>query len=92
MSNKDTRTVSIKIHALSLQSDLINRACAISGKSQSDFILEAACREAESILLEQCCFKLDNNAFAKFDADLKAPVTDNPALKALMSKSAPWES
>ena len=92
MSNKDTPTVSINIHALPMQRDLIDRACTILGKSRSDFILEAACREAESVLLDQCFFKLDKNAFAKFDAALKEPVKDNPTLKSFLSKSAPWES
>ena len=92
MSNKDTSTVSINIHALPMQCDLIDRACTILGKSHSDFILETACREAETILLGQSLFKLDKNAFAQFEAALKEPVKDNPAIKALLSKPTPWES
>lgn len=92
MSNKDTHTATITLYPLPKQRDLIDRACAISGKSQFNFILEAACLEAESILLDQCFFKLDKKAFSKFDATLKAPVKNNPALKAFLSKSAPWES
>jgi uncharacterized protein (DUF1778 family) len=70
---------------------LIDRASQICGKSRTDFVLEAACREAENILLDQRLFLLDKQAFADFEAALSAPVKDNPALRKLLATPAPWE-
>ncbi len=44
------RDVTINIHARQRQRDLIDEAAAVLGKNRSDFMLETACREAESVL------------------------------------------
>ena len=38
------------------------------GRSRSDFMLEAACRQAEDVLLDQTYFALDAERFAAFQA------------------------
>jgi uncharacterized protein (DUF1778 family) len=40
------------------QKSLIDRAASALGRSRSDFMLETACREAESVLLERRYFAL----------------------------------
>jgi uncharacterized protein (DUF1778 family) len=86
-----TRNVSINIRAKRAQRDLIDQAAELLGKTRSDFMLEAACREAEDVLLDQRVFALDAEAFAKFQALLDAPPADNPKLRELMATKAPWE-
>jgi uncharacterized protein (DUF1778 family) len=54
-------------------------------------ILDAATREATTVLLDQRYFQLDTDAFAKFNAALGAPPAENPRLRALLSRKAPWE-
>jgi uncharacterized protein (DUF1778 family) len=45
--------VSINIRAQARQRDLIDRAAARQGRTRSDFMLDASCREAEDVLLSQ---------------------------------------
>lgn len=73
------------------QRNLIDRAAALLHKSRSDFMLEAACREAENVLLDQRLFALREEEFETFEAALKNPVADNPALRKLLTEKAPWE-
>jgi uncharacterized protein (DUF1778 family) len=53
-------------------------------------MLDAACREAESVLLDQCYFHLDEEQFKRFTAMLDAPPGDNPGLTRLLKTKAPW--
>lgn len=86
---KRQAAIKIKIRALHAQRALIDRASQIIGKSHSDFILEAACREAENILLDQRLFLLNEQTFNAFEEILTAPVKDNPALRRLLSSTTP---
>ena len=52
-------SVSINIRAKARQRDLIDQAAGKLGRSRSEFMLDAACREAEGILLDQAFFAVD---------------------------------
>jgi len=91
LSQVKTRTAPINIRAKQSQRNLIDKAAATLHKNRSDFMLEAACREAENVLLDQRFFQMDVDAFADFQAALDAPVADNPALQGLLASNAPWE-
>jgi uncharacterized protein (DUF1778 family) len=90
-SGSPARDVNINIRAQRPQRDLIDQAAELLGKTRSEFMLETACREAEDVLLDQRVFVLDAEAFARFQALLDAPPTDNPKLRRLMATPAPWE-
>ena len=75
------RDVSINLRASRKQRTLIDRAAEATGKNRSDFMLEASCREAESVLLDRRYFTLDADAFRAFTAALDAPPADNPRLR-----------
>lgn len=92
MRHMETREASINIRALRAQRDLIDKAAAIRNKTRSDFMLEAACHEAENVLLDQRLFQLNDDDYDAFEAALKTPVNDNPALRKLLAERAPWES
>lgn len=47
------RDAAINLRALPQQRDLIDQAAQMLGKNRSDFMLEAACERAQSILLDQ---------------------------------------
>lgn len=91
MAHSPTRSAPINLRALDSQRNLIDRAAALLGKNRSDFMLEAACREAESVLLDQRLFMLDEANFDAFNQALEAPMKDNPVLRKLMALKAPWE-
>ncbi|HEV3041811.1 MAG TPA: DUF1778 domain-containing protein [Candidatus Angelobacter sp.] len=73
------------------QKMLIDRAARALGRSRSDFMLETACREAESVLLDRRFFALPEDQFKRFIAMLDNPPESNPKLARLMKTKAPWE-
>ena len=83
--------VSINIRAKARQRDLIDQAAERLGRSRSDFMLEAACREAEDVLLDQAFFTVDAGTFAKFKAMLDQPLPPTDKLRRLLKTKAPWD-
>lgn len=83
--------VSINIRAKAKQRDLIDQAAGRLGRSRSDFMLEAACREAENVLLDQAFFTVDQGTFAKFQALIDNPLPPTDKLRRLLKTKAPWE-
>ena len=88
---RTVRDVNINLRASREQRSLIDRAAAALGKSRSDFMLEAARQEAESVLLDQRYFALDAETFKAFTDALDAAPADNPRLRRLLTTKAPWE-
>jgi uncharacterized protein (DUF1778 family) len=84
-------TVMINLRADKSKRALIDRAAEALGKNRSEFMLEAACREATSVLLDRAFFHLDKRAYRKFIAALDKSPTENPRLRRLLSSKPPWE-
>ena len=85
------RAENINLRVSQSQKMLIDQAAKAQGRNRSDFMLEAACREAESVLLDRRYFILDDDAFQRFMAMLDAPPKSNPRLARLLQTKAPWE-
>lgn len=92
MPDDVTREANIHIRARPVDRDLIDRAAALLGKSRSEFVIETMRREAQEILLDQTQFVVDAKTFKAFVAELDRPPRDNPRLRALFQRKAPWES
>lgn len=90
-AQKRKRSVIINLRADERRRTLIDRAAETVGKNRSEFMLEAACCEAMSVLLDQRFFVLDQKAFERFTKALERPPSDNPRLRRLLSTMAPWE-
>ena len=84
------RDAAINLRARPEQRDLIDQAAELLGKSRSDFMLEAACDKAQSVLLDQIFFRLDADKLRQFTKLLDAPPAQNPGLERLMAIEAPW--
>lgn len=84
------RDAAINLRALPEQRDLIDHAASLLGKNRSDFMLEAACDKARSVVLDQVFFRLDADKFHQFTQLLDAPPARNPGLERLMAAQAPW--
>jgi uncharacterized protein (DUF1778 family) len=54
-------------------------------------MLNTACREAESVLLDRRYFALSEDAFKRFTRMLDRPPKDNPRLRRLLRTKAPWD-
>jgi len=86
-----TRNESINLRVSKKEKTLIDRAAKLLDRSRSDFMLEAACREAEALLLDQNHFSLSEEKFKRFMAMLDESPSDNVKLKKLLESKAPWE-
>ena len=90
-ADRAVRDVTINLRANRKQRSLIDRAAAALGKSRSDFMLDATCREAESVLLDRRYLSLDTESFDAFTAMLDAPPAANPRLRRLLAEKPPWD-
>ncbi len=70
--------------------NLIDRAAKSTGKTRTDFILEAARRAAEEVLLDQALITVDSDAYAEFVKRLDAPARPNERLRRTMKSKTPW--
>ena len=91
MKERQPGDVTINLRANQRQRALIDRAAGMLGKNRSDFMLEAACRAADAVLLDQRFFLLDEKAYKRFSVALDKPPSDNPKLRRLLASKAPWE-
>lgn len=85
------RAETINLRASQKQKILIDRAAEALGRSRSEFMLETACREAESVLLDRRYFSLSEEAFKRFTAILDRPPAHNAKLRRLLQTKAPWD-
>ncbi len=86
-----TRGENINLRVSRGQKSLIDRAAQALGRNRSDFMLETACREAESVLLDRRYFALPDEEFKRFTAMLDKPPARNPRLARLLKTRAPWD-
>jgi uncharacterized protein (DUF1778 family) len=92
MAHLQSKTsVSINIRAKTRQRNLIDQAAELVGRSRSDFMLDAACRTAEDILLDQAFFAVDTKTFHTFQELLDRPLPATDKLRRLLKTKAPWE-
>lgn len=69
----ESKEAPINIRAKASQRDLIDMAANLVAKSRTDFMLDAACREAQDILLDQRLFILDDEQYDAFLAAWTPP-------------------
>ena len=89
--HRTARGETINLRASRKQKVLIDRAAETLGRSRSDFMLDTACREAESVLLDRRYFTLSEESFKRFTRILDSPPKDNHRLRRLLHTKAPWD-
>jgi uncharacterized protein (DUF1778 family) len=91
MAAATARTRVINLRTDEARRALIDRAAEALGKDRTEFMLDAATREAQSVLLDRQLFHLDEATFRRFAKALDAPPSANPRLRKLLATRAPWE-
>jgi uncharacterized protein (DUF1778 family) len=86
-----TRGENINLRVSTGQKALIDRAAEALGRNRSEFMLEIACREAESVLLDRRYFVLSEEDFLRFHKMLDKPPLSNPRLARLLKTHSPWD-
>ena len=70
---------------------LIDRAAQLTGKTRTDFVLDAARRAAVETLTERTLFSVDAATYARFLVALDAPLRPNAKLARTMQTPPPWD-
>lgn len=86
---KQRETLNIRIKPA--DRGLIDRAAELTGKTRTDFVLEAARRAAVNALTDRTLFAVDAETFARFVAALDAPPSPSDKLRRTMGTKAPWD-
>jgi uncharacterized protein (DUF1778 family) len=84
---RDTLNLRIKAEVRGL----IDRAATLTGKTRTDFVLEAAYHAAEDALLDRTVFAVSPDAYAAFLKRLDEPPKPNDRLRRTMQTVPPWE-
>lgn len=85
------RTAVINLRADERRRSLIDRAAEAVGKNRSEFMLDAAAREATRVLLDRRYFEVESREFREFVRILDAAPRTNARLRKLLARKAPWE-
>lgn len=86
------RPVTISIRAKAGQCDMNDDAADRLGRSHSDFLFEAACRQSEDVPLSQTCLTLDANRYAALQGLLDKPAEPTDRLRRTLEDVAPWQA
>ena len=70
---------------------LIDRAATLTGKTKTDFVLDAARRAAEEALLDRKIFIVSQDVFETFQSLVDARPAPNAKLRRTLSTPGPWE-
>ena len=84
------RDAVINLRALPEQRDLIDQAASLLGKNRSDFMLEAACERAQSVVLDQVYFSLDPEKFKRFVELLDESQEPSQGVQRLLAVQPSW--
>lgn len=70
---------------------LIDMAAKATGKTRTDFVLDAARDAAHTALLDRTDIRLSPEVYAEFVARLDAPATPNARLRKTLQTPPPWD-
>lgn len=90
-ATKPIRRETLNIRIKASERGLIDRAAEATGKTRTDFILEASRRAAEEALLDRTLFVVSAKAYAEFLARLDAPPKPNARLLRSLKMPLPWK-
>jgi uncharacterized protein (DUF1778 family) len=86
-----TRRDTLNLRIKPAERGLIERAATLTGKTRTDFVLEAARHAAEEALLDRTVFAVSPEAYTTFLARLDEPPKPNDRLRRTIQMTPPWE-
>ena len=89
--NRLARSARLGLRATPEQEAVLRRAADVANKSLTEFILDSACLAAEQTLLDQRLFMVPGTRYQALLDLLDRPEQDNPGLRDLFSRPAPWD-
>lgn len=86
---RDTKPVNLRIRNDTRA--IIDRGAALLGRTRSDFMIEAARKAAEEVILDQTVISVDQETYDRFLSMLDAPAQPNERLRKTMQATPLWE-
>lgn len=71
--------------------NLIDMAVAEVGGDRTSFVIDAALRKAEEVLLDRRLFFLDAESFDVFEQAVNSTAGDNKCITELKNSRSPWD-
>ncbi|MNN97052.1 hypothetical protein D3C81_2161370 [compost metagenome] len=85
------KPVPINMRVDTRKRSLIDAAVELLGTDRTSFILDAACRRAEEVIMDRQLFLLSDEAFDRFEQALEHnALKDNKCLQKLLYKPTLW--
>jgi len=84
--------VAVNMRVDSRQKNFIDAAASTIGSDRTKFVIDAALKAAEEVLLDKRAYFLEKSSFEKFETALDEKIEENQCLLALLKKVSPWES
>lgn len=69
---------------------LIDRACHVRGRSRTEFVRDAAVREAQEAIIGDVLIRMSPTGFAAFANAVAQPGKPAPELVRLFERKPPW--
>jgi uncharacterized protein (DUF1778 family) len=88
---RKTRREALNLRIRPEERGLIDRAARLTGKTRTDFVLDAARHAAEDALLDRTLLAVSPEAHAQFLARLDEPPKPNDRLRRTLQATPPWE-
>jgi uncharacterized protein (DUF1778 family) len=88
-ANDSKGSINLRVETQTRQ--LIDDAATVLGKTRTEFMVEAARRQAIDVLLDQRLFVLDPEGYDAFLHALDNPIAPGPKLRALLRRSPAWQ-
>ena len=85
---RELRPIALRLRRSEVE--LIDRAASARGRSRTDFMRDAALREAEMAILDEVLVKTGSQALRHFLKEISRPPRPVPELVALFRRSPPW--
>jgi len=89
--HKNARREALNLRIKPQVRELIDRAAELAGKNRTNFVLDAACRAAEGLLLDRTVLNVSPKAYRQFLKRLDARPRPNKRLIKTMRTRAPWD-
>ncbi len=91
LSEQKSRRETLNIRIRPEEKNLIDRAAQARGQNRTDFVLDAARRSAEDVLLDRTILIVNQEAYEKWLVLLDAPPQPNERLRRSLETPTPWE-
>ena len=88
-ANDSKGSINLRVETQTRQ--LIDDAATVLGKTRTEFMVEAARRQAIDVLLDQRLFVLDPEGYDAFLHALDNPIAPGPKLRALLRRAPAWQ-